>query len=106
MPRHVQRFLRRIIVAAVIGFSTRGGCLKCAPLWHRPNAYTVRVTFPKSSVVPEDAIMSEKIIVITGASAGIGAAAAEHLAGQGHSVAIVARRKNELDRVAAQCRGR
>ena len=50
--------------------------------------------------------MSEKIIVITGASAGIGAAAAEHLAGQGHSVAIVARRKNELDRVAAQCRGR
>jgi NADP-dependent 3-hydroxy acid dehydrogenase YdfG len=51
-------------------------------------------------------VMSEKIIVITGASAGIGAAAAEHLAGQGHSVAIVARRKNELDRVATQCRGR
>ena len=50
--------------------------------------------------------MSEKVIVITGASAGIGAAAAEHLAGQGHSVAIVARRKNELDRVAAQCGGR
>ena len=50
--------------------------------------------------------MSEKIIVITGASAGIGAAAAEHLAGQGHSVAMVARRKNELDCVAAQGRGR
>jgi len=47
--------------------------------------------------------MSEKIIVITGGSAGIGAAAAERLAGQGHSVAIVARRKNELDRVATQC---
>ena len=50
--------------------------------------------------------MSEKIVVITGASAGIGAAAAEHLSAQGHSVAIVARRKNELDGVAAQCRGR
>ena len=50
--------------------------------------------------------MSEKIVVITGASAGIGAAAAEYLSAQGHSVAIVARRKNELDGVAAQCRGR
>jgi NADP-dependent 3-hydroxy acid dehydrogenase YdfG len=50
--------------------------------------------------------MSDKVIVITGASAGIGAAAASHLAGQGHSVVIVARRQHELDRVAAECHGR
>ena len=50
--------------------------------------------------------MGDKVIVITGASAGIGAAAARHLAGQGHTVFIVARRQDELDRVAADCHGR
>ena len=50
--------------------------------------------------------MSDKIIVITGASAGIGAASAERLAGQGHSIVAVARRQDELDRVAARCHGR
>lgn len=49
---------------------------------------------------------SSKAIVISGASAGIGAAAAELLAKQGHSVALVARRKDALDGVAAKCEGR
>ena len=44
-----------------------------------------------------------KIVVITGASAGIGAAAAELLAGQGHSVALVARRRDALDATVAKC---
>jgi short-subunit dehydrogenase len=50
--------------------------------------------------------MGEKAIVITGASSGIGAAAAVFLAGRGHSVVIVARRAEPLQAVAADCKGR
>ena len=50
--------------------------------------------------------MSVKVIVITGASAGIGAAAAEQLAAAGHSVVVVARREEALGAVAARCGGR
>jgi len=47
--------------------------------------------------------MESKVIVITGASSGIGAALAEKLAGGGHRLALAARRKKELDEVAARC---
>jgi NADP-dependent 3-hydroxy acid dehydrogenase YdfG len=50
--------------------------------------------------------MSDRVVVITGASSGIGAVLAEQLAGQGASVALVARRKPELEAVAARCGGR
>jgi short-subunit dehydrogenase len=50
--------------------------------------------------------MNEKIVVITGASSGIGAAVAEILARRGMEVAIVARRKDALNLVAARCGGR
>ena len=44
-----------------------------------------------------------RTIVITGASAGIGAALARHLGRQGHQLVLAARRKPELERVAAEC---
>lgn len=47
--------------------------------------------------------MTGKVIVITGASSGIGAALAELVAGKGARVVLVARRKAELDAVAARC---
>jgi NADP-dependent 3-hydroxy acid dehydrogenase YdfG len=47
-----------------------------------------------------------KIIVITGGSAGIGAALGELLASQGHQVVLVARRRPQLEEVAARCGGR
>jgi NADP-dependent 3-hydroxy acid dehydrogenase YdfG len=50
--------------------------------------------------------MSEKVIVITGGSAGIGAAAAESLSAAGHRVVIVARRGDALSAVASRCNGR
>jgi short-subunit dehydrogenase len=50
--------------------------------------------------------MNEKVVVITGASAGIGAALAELLATQGMSVVLVARRKDALEAVASRCASR
>jgi len=47
--------------------------------------------------------MQEKVIVITGASAGIGAALAELVARQGASVVLAARREAELRAVADRC---
>ncbi len=44
-----------------------------------------------------------QVVVITGASAGIGAATAELLAGRGASVALMARRAEALDAVASRC---
>lgn len=50
--------------------------------------------------------MNEKIVVITGASSGIGAAAAERLARAQMPVVLVARRRAALAEVAARCDGR
>jgi NADP-dependent 3-hydroxy acid dehydrogenase YdfG len=47
--------------------------------------------------------MQDKVVVITGASSGIGAALAELLASRGASVVLVARREDALREVAAQC---
>jgi NADP-dependent 3-hydroxy acid dehydrogenase YdfG len=47
--------------------------------------------------------MSDKVVVITGGSAGIGAALARLLAGRGMSLVLVARRKELLESVAAEC---
>lgn len=47
--------------------------------------------------------MHDKVIVITGASGGIGAALAELVAARGASVALVARRADALNAAAARC---
>lgn len=47
--------------------------------------------------------MTDTVVVITGASSGIGAALAEHLAKDGAAVVLVARRKAALDAVARRC---
>ncbi len=47
--------------------------------------------------------MPDPVVVITGASGGIGAATARLLASQGASVVLVARRREALDAVAAEC---
>jgi len=50
--------------------------------------------------------MTERVVVITGGSSGIGAALGELLAKQGSHVVLVARRKEALEQVAAKCGGR
>jgi short-subunit dehydrogenase len=47
--------------------------------------------------------MTSKVVVITGASAGIGAALAELLARRGASLVLVARRKDILDGIVGHC---
>ncbi len=47
--------------------------------------------------------MSDRVIVITGASAGIGAALAEIVAKRGYKPVLLARREKELREVAARC---
>ena len=47
--------------------------------------------------------MSKRVIVITGASGGIGAALARQLAGRGDRLVLAARRKEQLARVAGEC---
>ena len=50
--------------------------------------------------------MQEKVIVITGASSGIGAALAELTTARGALVVLVARREQKLQEIAARCAGR
>jgi NADP-dependent 3-hydroxy acid dehydrogenase YdfG len=50
--------------------------------------------------------MSSRVIVITGASSGIGAAAAVRLAREGHAVVLTARRADALQTVAEKAAGR
>lgn len=48
--------------------------------------------------------LSGKVVLVTGASSGIGAGTAVHLAGLGAKLALVARNKDQLEGVAARCR--
>jgi NAD(P)-dependent dehydrogenase (short-subunit alcohol dehydrogenase family) len=56
--------------------------------------------------VPLRRALSDSVVVLTGASSGIGAATAEALAARGAAVVLAARRVGALHRVAGRCGGR
>lgn len=60
-------------------------------------------TMDHSTLSQKKALMKDKVIVVTGASSGIGAAFAELAGTQGASVALIARRGEVLQQVAARC---
>src|SRR5262245_48789989 len=55
---------------------------------------------PAGLRVVTEAAMSSKVIVVTGASAGIGAAIAKKLGAEGHAIVLAARREDELEEAA------
>lgn len=48
----------------------------------------------------------DQVVIVTGASTGIGMAIAIQMAGQGAKLVLAARRKGRLEEVAAECRAR
>ncbi|MFT3840925.1 MAG: SDR family oxidoreductase [Myxococcaceae bacterium] len=50
--------------------------------------------------------METKVVVITGASSGVGASLAKQLSNEGHQLVLGARRSTELEAVAAACGGK
>lgn len=64
------------------------------------------MTTARTEATPDAAPLLGRRVLITGASSGIGAAVARTLAGAGARVALVARRADELERLAGRLGGR
>ena len=66
-------------------------------------AYHARLRLSAFLQAPEMSGLKGKVVLVTGASSGIGAGTAEHFASLGCRVALVARNKERLEEVARRC---
>src|SRR3979409_1799481 len=68
--------------------------MACIP--HKAYALVVCVSHISCKLIEEHSIVTERVTLITGASAGIGTEMARVFAANGHRVALVARREHRL----------
>src|SRR5256885_2552919 len=80
------------------GGSWYGLCL--SPDWDRPDAGVMTNTSNSTSI----GLLTGKVVFITGASRGIGAAAARLFAAEGAAVVLAARSTDALDRIVTEIR--
>jgi len=70
-----------------------------------PTSYIPNIFFFWEAVMKQNAFQ-DQVVIVTGASSGIGKSLAVQLAAQGAKVAIAARRVGQLEEVAKECRSR
>ena len=76
------------------------------PVWRQRSMVSAQLSKTKKELTMNSNSFRNQVVIVTGASAGIGKSLAIQLAGQGAKVVIAARRVDRLEDVAAECRSR
>lgn len=72
--------------------------------WRQRSMVSAQLSKTKKELTMNSDVFRDQVVIVTGASSGIGKSLAIQLAGQGAEVAIAARREDRLEETAAECR--